>query len=103
MGAGRAHAVHPGSVGQRVDGLVTVGRHRGVGGVGARHLVHHPGDAQVAGDLETLGQTALVISSHGGHVMAGVVSRVAAWHGALRPCRGNVDQICLNIINRGLG
>ena len=91
MRAGVAHAVHPRSVGESVHGLVAVGGHRGVGGVGPRHLVDHPGDAQVVGDLETLGQTALIIASHGGQVVA----RLAARHGALRPCRENVDEIYL--------
>ena len=66
MGSVGAQAVHPGGVGDDVHGLVAAGRHRGVGGVGARHLVHHPGDAQVVGDLETLGQTAVIVASHGG-------------------------------------
>ena len=66
MRAGVAHAVHPRSVGESVHGLVAVGGHRGVGGVGPRHLVDHPGDAQVVGDLETLGQTAVIVASHGG-------------------------------------
>ena len=92
MRGGVAHAVHPGSVGESVHGLVAVGGHRGVGGVGPRHLVHHPGDAQVVGDLETLGQTALIIASHGGQMMAWLAAR----HGALRPCRGNVDEIYLS-------
>ena len=68
MGSVGAQAVHPGGVGDDVHGLVTVGRHRGVGGVGARHLVHHPGDAQVVGDLETLRQTLRVgRGRHAGH------------------------------------
>ena len=81
MGSVGAQAVHPGGVGDDIHGLVTVGRHRGVGGVGARHLVHHPGDAQVVGDLETLGQAAVRIPGHGGgrrHPGHMVVARVMA-------------------------
>lgn len=61
-----SHVVHPGSVGNDIHGLVGVGGDRGVGGVGAGHLVDYPGNAQVVWNLETLRQTSLIVGGHRG-------------------------------------
>lgn len=66
MGSILSHVVHPRSIGNDVHGFVGVGGHCGVGGIGAGHLVDHPGNAQVIRYLETLRQTSFTVGGHHG-------------------------------------